>query len=103
MAPKPRKTPTKTPPKKSPAKVLMRLVPNNPVVQLLRSRMLSGEIRKGEKPAKVHKSDPQFEQYDINRFRTCYNNLKDELYDYESGMYIFLFFALYFDLNLVII
>lgn len=78
-----RKTPTKGP--KTP---LMRLVPNNPVVQLLRSRMLSGEIRKNEKPAVVHKSDPQFTQYQLDRFRTCYNNLKDELYDDDGKLNI---------------
>lgn len=58
----------------------MRLLPNNPVVQLLKSKMESGEIQKNTKPSVVHKSDPRFHQYELTRFRTCYNNLKLEVY-----------------------
>lgn len=75
MPPKPRRSIAK-----KPATGLMRLVPSNPVVQLLRSRLESGEISKKEKPSVAHKSDPLFSQYDLARFRTCFNNLRDELF-----------------------
>jgi len=72
------------PPKSTPKPP--RLTKKSPAVMLLRSKLESGELSGTEEPRFVRDSDSAFKQYSLNAFRTCYNNLRKELF---NGKFIF--------------
>ena len=55
---------------------------NSEAVRLLREKFECNEITGDETPKQAWLMDPLFQQYKLENFRTCYNNMKKE---YQSG------------------
>ena len=68
------------PPRSSPkSQKLPSLKEGNKARDLLKARLESGEITGQESPLELHESEPLWNQYPLQQFRTCYYNLRRDL------------------------